>query len=153
GPVLSTHLTLLAYDSSEIPDGCGGRPPGPPTLLLPRALTATAPAAIPPPPTRPRPPPAPTTLRAARGPMWRRVFDDWRYVADMTISRCSAFRLQRWRITSVARKSSSSGCDGFSPCVPKSSSVGTMPRPKYFCHTQFASTRDVSGLSGATIHF
>ena len=33
-------------------------------------------------------------------------------------------------MSSVASQSSSAGCDGAAPCVPKSSLVSTMPRPK-----------------------
>ena len=49
---------------------------------------------------------------------------------------------------SEASQSSSSGCVGFSPCVPKSSDVRTMPRPKNSCHMRFTATRAVSGFSG-----
>ena len=50
-------------------------------------------------------------------------------------------------MNSVASQSSSSGCDGGAPCVPKSSLVSTMPRPKNCSHARLTATRAVSGLS------
>ena len=52
-------------------------------------------------------------------------------------------------MNSMASQSSSSGCDGGVPCVPKSFSVSTRPRPKYCCQTRFTITRAVSGFSRA----
>ena len=43
------------------------------------------------------------------------------------------FTSQPVRINSVASQSSSSGWDGVSPCEPKSSTVLTIPTPKYIC--------------------
>ena len=45
---------------------------------------------------------------------------DWRYVAEVTNSRCSGLSRQPSRISSEASQSSSSGCDGGSPRTPKS---------------------------------
>ena len=39
------------------------------------------------------------------------TFEDWRYVADVTISRCIARTSHPVRTNSVASQSSSSGCD------------------------------------------
>ena len=55
-------------------------------------------------------------------------------------------------MNSDASQSSSSGCDGGVPCVPKSFSVSTRPRPKYACQKRFIVTRAVSGFFGSTIH-
>ncbi len=60
------------------------------------------------------------------------------------------FMLQPRSTNSVASQSSSSGCDGLSPCVPKSSDVRTMPRPKNSCQMRFTATRAVSGFSRET---
>ena len=38
---------------------------------------------------------------------------------------------------------------GLSPCVPKSSDVRTIPRPKNSCQMRFTATRAVSGLSAS----
>ena len=56
--------------------------------------------------------------------------DDWRYVAEQTIRRWIAFWLQPRSMSSQASQSSSSGWLGGVPCVPKSLSVSTRPRPK-----------------------
>src|SRR6187200_605283 len=61
------------------------------------------------------------------------TFDDWRYVAEVTIRRCSSLMLQPRSMNSTESQSRSSGCDGFSLCVPKSSLVETIPVPKYAC--------------------
>ena len=52
----------------------------------------------------------------------------------MTIVRSSVFWLQPRSISSTASQSSSSGCDGGWPCVPKSSLVSTRPRPNSCSH-------------------
>ena len=57
------------------------------------------------------------------------IADDWRYVAEVTIVRCSRFTSQSF-MNSLASQSSSSGCEGHSPCRPKSSAVLTIPVPK-----------------------
>jgi hypothetical protein len=54
---------------------------------------------------------------------------------------------------SLASQSSNSGCDGGSPCTPKSALVRTRPVPKNCCHNRFTATRAVSGFSFATIQF
>ena len=45
------------------------------------------------------------------------------------------------RISSPASQSSSSGCVGRSPCVPKSLGVATIPRPKWCCQSRLTITR------------
>ena len=50
----------------------------------------------------------------------------------------------------VASQSSSSGCDGGVPRVPKSSLVSTRPRPKNCSHAWLTATRAVSGFSRLT---
>ncbi len=70
----------------------------------------------------------------------------------MTISRCIDFRLQPRATNSVASQSSSSGCVGSSPIVPKSLGVATRPRPKWCCQSRLTITRAVSGWSGRTSH-
>ena len=52
------------------------------------------------------------------------------YASDVIISRCIAFRLQPRSTNSSASQSSSSGCDGGSPILPKLLGVRTMPSPK-----------------------
>ncbi len=78
------------------------------------------------------------------------ILDDCRYVALVTISFCIAFTSQPRSTNSVASQSSSSGCDGHSPCEPKSSTVFTSPVPKYICQNRFTVTRAVSGFDGST---
>src|SRR2546425_855341 len=53
-------------------------------------------------------------------------------------------------INSQASQSSSSGCEGGSPCLPNSSTVSTMPRPKYCSQRRFTITLAVSGLLVST---
>ena len=48
-------------------------------------------------------------------------------------------------MNSTASQSSSSGCDGGSLCVPKSSLVATRPVPKYACQTRLTIARAVVG--------
>jgi len=81
------------------------------------------------------------------------IRDDWRYAAEVTISRIIALTSQPVRTNSVASQSSSSGCEGRSPCVPKSSAVFTSPTPKTVCQYRLTATRAVSGWSGRTSHF
>ncbi len=71
----------------------------------------------------------------------------------MTMSLCIAFMLHPRATNSDASQSSSSGWLGGDPCVPKSLSVSTRPRPKYSCHMRLTATRAVSGFFGSTIHF
>ena len=59
----------------------------------------------------------------------------------MTIVFWSAFMSQPVRTNSVASQSSSSGCDGHSPCEPKSSTVLTSPVPNAFCQKRLTATR------------
>ena len=68
------------------------------------------------------------------------------------MSFCIAFTSQPVRTNSVASQSSNSGCDGHSPCDPKSSVVFTIPVPKYICQKRFIVTRAVSGLAGSVSH-
>ena len=63
------------------------------------------------------------------------------------ISRCSGLSRQPPATNSAASQSSSSGCVGASPWVPKLLGERTMPRPKWCCQTRLAITRAVSGLS------
>ena len=53
---------------------------------------------------------------------------------------------------SLASQSSSSGCDGGVPWVPKSFSVSTRPRPKNCLPERLTVTRAVSGFAGSTSH-
>src|SRR6476469_404738 len=62
----------------------------------------------------------------------------------------SAFTFQPVRTNSVASQSSNSGCDGASPCDPKSSVVLTIPVLKYICQNRFTVTRAVNGFDGLT---
>src|SRR3989442_6586234 len=55
-------------------------------------------------------------------------------------------------MNSAASQSSNSGCDGNSPCEPKSSDVRTNPVPKYICQYRLTMTRDVSGCEGCVNH-
>src|SRR5262249_17179490 len=76
-----------------------------------------------------------------------------RFAGDGT-HRLSIFLVsQPTRMYSVASQSSSSGCDGGSPCMPNSSLVSTMPVPKSSSHSRFTATRAVNGWSGLTSHF
>ena len=77
---------------------------------------------------------------------------DWRYVADVTMSRKSAFTSQPDSRNSTASQSSSFGCDGSSPVMPKSPAVGTRPVPKTSCQKRLTVTRAVSGWSGWVSH-
>ena len=52
---------------------------------------------------------------------------------EFTIIRCIAFMLQPRSMNSAASQSSSSGCEGGSPCEPKSSDVLTRPVPNNIC--------------------
>ena len=53
---------------------------------------------------------------------------------------------------SRASQSSSSGCEGSWPWLPKSSGVATIPRPKIDCHQRLTVTRAVSGCFGSVTH-
>ena len=48
-----------------------------------------------------------------------------------------------------ASQSSSSGCEGSWPWLPKSSGVATIPRPKIDCHQRLIVTRAVKGCFGS----
>src|SRR5262249_48796561 len=54
---------------------------------------------------------------------------------------------------SLASQSSSSGCVGGVPRLPKLLVERTMPRPKWCCQTRLTITRAVSGLSLLAIQF
>ena len=71
-------------------------------------------------------------------------------MAEVTIGRRMAFWLQPFSMNSTASQSSSSGWDGRSPWVPKSSLVSTRPRPKRASQRRFTVTRAVRGLSSLT---
>ena len=58
----------------------------------------------------------------------------------------SALMLQPRFMNSTASQSSSCGCVGGSPILPKLSSVATMPRPKWWCQMRLTITRAVSGF-------
>src|SRR5437879_8483268 len=81
------------------------------------------------------------------------MLDDCRYVVDVTMSRCSAFRLQPRSMNSTASQSSSSGCEGVSLCDPRSSLVLTRPVPKYVCQTRLTNERAVVGDLRSTSHW
>jgi hypothetical protein len=106
-----------------MPCGCGGKTLGPPIFPLsnPEALSAmsrTISAS-----TRMRGPRASKMLSGSRSRRLGVMFEDWRYVADVTISRCIAFILHFCRGSSVASQSSNSGFVGRWPITPKSSTV------------------------------
>src|SRR5436190_21460759 len=63
------------------------------------------------------------------------------YVELDTINLWIGFNLQPLRINSVASQSSSSGCVGGSPRLPKSLGVATMPRPRWCCQSRLTMTR------------
>ena len=65
----------------------------------------------------------------------------------MTIVRTMCFTSQPESMNSHASQSSSSGCDGGSPCEPRSSSVFDRPMPKNCFQSRFIVTRAVSGFS------
>ena len=67
---------------------------------------------------------------------------------DQPVHRLEAPALSRR--TRSASQSSSSGCVGGVPWVPKSFSVSTSPRPKYACQSRLTVTRAVSGFAGST---
>ena len=69
----------------------------------------------------------------------------------MTISRSSCLSEPPDCWNSVARQSSSSGCEGRAPIRPKSFGVETRPRPKCCCHARLTIDRQVSGLRGSMI--
>ena len=54
---------------------------------------------------------------------------------------------------STASQSSSSGCDGSSPVMPKSPVVRTRPVPNTSCQKRLTVTRAVSGCSGRSSHW
>ena len=60
--------------------------------------------------------------------------------------------LQPRFMNSTASQSSSSGCVGCSPILPKLSSVATMPRPKWWCQMRLTMTRAVSGFCAEPSH-
>ena len=68
------------------------------------------------------------------------------------MERMIAFWLHPFAISSVASQSSSAGCDGGDPWVPKSSLVSTMPRPKSCSQSRLTATRATSGLFSSTSH-
>src|SRR5437868_4790580 len=78
---------------------------------------------------------------------------DWRYVAEVTINRNIFFISHPDSRNSIAIQSSNSGCDGASPCEPKSPAVLTIPLPKTSCQKRFTATREVRGFDASTIHF
>src|SRR5438045_3582604 len=51
-------------------------------------------------------------------------------------------------MNALASQSSSSGWVGFSPFLPKSEGVPTIPLPKWYCQTRLTNTRAVNGLDG-----
>src|SRR6266851_1455772 len=65
---------------------------------------------------------------------------------------CKAFTSHLMRINSVASQSINSGCEGWSPCDPKLSTVFTKPTPKNISQYRFTATRAVNGLDGSTSH-
>ena len=75
-----------------------------------------------------------------------------RYAAEVTISLYRCFTSHPLSRNSTASQSSSSGCEGGSPCDPKSSEVLTSPVPNSSCHIRFTATRAVSGCAGSTSH-
>ena len=91
-------------------------------------------------------------LPGSRSSSSGRAADDWRYVAEVTMRRMSFFWLQPSSTNVTASQSSSSGCEGSLPCVPKSLAVSTRPRPNSCCQTRFTATRGVNGFFGSTSH-
>jgi len=87
-------------------DGCGGNTPGPPILRLSNPLMVRALSRIISPSNRSRAcRPSNRLYGSVRVRSARRLVD-WRYVAEVTISRCIALRLHLTRINSVANQSS-----------------------------------------------
>ncbi len=68
------------------------------------------------------------------------------------IWRCSAFSDQPSSTNRMASQSSSSGCEGVSPSLPKLSTERTSPRPKCQRHARLTITRAVSGFRGPVSH-
>ena len=127
------------------PSGCGGKTLGPPTVGVSRPLAARAHVAddlgVEPQP-RSAAPAAGCAGRSSRrsGRRLRRL-PVGRRGHDQPVHRLQAPAAARR--TRSASQSSSSGCVGGVPCVPKSFSVSTRPRPKYCC--QMRLTVDAAG--------
>ena len=68
------------------------------------------------------------------------------------ITRCIAFNDQPLCMNLSARQSSSSGCVGFLPVLPKLLGLPAIGWPKCQSQTRFIITRAVSGLSFDVIH-
>src|SRR4051794_41979485 len=64
------------------------------------------------------------------------------------IWRWIGLRRQLFSTSETARWSSSSGCEGRSPSLPKSLEVPTRPRPKWYCQRRVAVTGGGGGGSG-----
>ena len=92
-------------------------------------------------------PPEQAVVRVLRRRPSRRTCAAWRYVADVTISRCSGLSRPPESRNQAASQSSSSGWVGRSPLKPKSLGVRTSPSPKWCCQTRLTMTRHESGLS------
>ena len=70
----------------------------------------------------------------------------------MTMSLYICFMSQPLSRNSTASQSSSWGCEGRWPMMPKSSVVSTRPAPKSSFHMRLTVTRAVKGFSGLTVH-
>lgn len=119
----------------------------PPMAVLSRPLAANVTSRISSACKRNRDWRANSLLSGSRSSRSLRSIDDCRYVADVTINLCMNLTSQCLSINSTASQSSSAGCVGLSPRVPKSSEVVTNPREKNCCHIRLTATRAVSGLS------
>ena len=80
------------------------------------------------------------------------IIDDWVYVLLVTISLCIFFIDQPDSMKYLLRASSSSGWLGRAPLVPKSSSVSTIPFPKYRIQILLTVTLAVNGFVSSTNH-
>src|SRR5215475_13222221 len=78
--------------------------------------------------------------------------DDMRYVAEVTIRRCTCFMLHPLVTNSDANQSSNSGLVGGVPLRPKSNTVGTSAVPMCRVQRWLTATRAVSGFRGSVIH-
>jgi len=70
-------------------------------------------------------------------------------VPEVTIRRTSAFISQPLAMNSTASQSSSSGWEGYSPCMPRSSTAADNPVPKNCFQSRLTNVR-AAGLPGAS---
>ena len=78
--------------------------------------------------------------------------DDMRYADDSMMSLCSCLTDQPSPDELPGKVVQQLAFVGGKPVFPKSSGVGTIPLPKWYCQTRLTITRAVSGWSGLVIH-